>query len=102
MTSRIRRHAFRRGRDGGISDEPMERSRGVAYIRPGQEETPRSGSRSSDEPPAREATMKVQTDVKAGSGGSGCDLGGITAIVIVDVDVNLSGGRGRHGKGFGC
>src|SRR5688572_13445940 len=99
MASRILRHVFRRRHDGGISGAPMERSQGVAYIRPRQERTARSGSRSSDEPPAREVTMKVQTDVKAGSGGGGCGLGGITAVVIVDVDVNLGGGPGYCGGG---
>jgi hypothetical protein len=43
---------------------------------------------------ATEVAMKVQTDVKAGGG-----LLGITAIVIVDVDVNLFGGHcGCGGK----
>jgi hypothetical protein len=37
--------------------------------------------------------MKVQTDVKAGTGG-GCNLLGITVVVAVDIDVNFGGGCG--------
>jgi hypothetical protein len=91
MSSVLLRQAFRRGRDSRINDSPIGRSRGVAYIQPWQEQTTQSGSPSLDEPPAKEVTMKVQTDVKAGSGFSGF---GITAVVIVDVDVNLGCGCG--------
>jgi len=37
--------------------------------------------------------MKVQTDVKAGTGG-GCNLLGIAVVVVVDIDVNFGGGCG--------
>jgi hypothetical protein len=43
--------------------------------------------------------MKVQTDVKAG-GGFG--LLGITAVVIVDIDVNLGRGCGGCGRRSHC
>jgi hypothetical protein len=102
MSSGILRHAFRRRRDGGIKDAPIEASRGVAYIQPWQERRTRSGSRSTDElEPAKEVTMKVQTDVKAG-GGFG--LLGITAIILVDVDVNFGSSCGGCGcrRSCGC
>ena len=63
----------------------MGRAADAAYSR--QERAGRSPSRRTVEPrPATEVAMKVKTDVKAGGG-----LLGLTAIVIVDVDLNLFG-----------
>lgn len=86
--SRKLRQMFRGLRDTTITAVPMGASTNVAYSRLPQSSAGRSSSRSTDEPaPATEVTMKVQTDVKAGGG-----LLGITAIVIVDINVNLFGG----------
>ena len=72
----------------------MGRARGVSYspARPGAR-SPLEGKGDSDT--TTEVAMKVQTDVKGGG------LLGITAIVIIDIDVNLFGGCGRK-CGYGC
>jgi hypothetical protein len=67
----------------------MEPPPRAAYSRRWQDRSPRSRSRSTDEAaPVEEVIMKVQTDVKAG----GFGLLGITAIVLVDLDLNFGGG----------
>ena len=50
-----------------------------------------------DSDTTREVAMKVQTDVKGGGG-----LLGLTAVVIIDVDVNLFGGCCKPKCGYGC
>lgn len=98
MSSGILRHAFRRRRDGRINEPPMERSRGLAYVHTMQERTAESGSQSTVATlPAKEVTMKVQTDLKAG-GGSGI-LGVVIVDVDVDIDISFGGGCGRCGGG---
>jgi hypothetical protein len=89
MSSGIFRQRFRRHHDTRITDASIERPRGAAYSQRWQDKPPRSSSRSTDEAePVEEVIMKVQTDVKAG----GFGLLGITAIVLVDIDLNFGGG----------
>jgi hypothetical protein len=77
----------------------MERFRRSAYSGRSQDRSPRSRSRSTDEAdPVEEVIMKVQTDVKAG----GFGLLGITAVVLVDIDLNFGGGCCKSSCYKGC